>query len=90
MTVTPKEATELTLTARITIPGVKAIVVKGKPVAATAGKPAKLVLKLSKKTRATIRAALAKRKKVRATLTLKARDGAGNLTTKSVVVRLLK
>jgi hypothetical protein len=88
MTVTPAEATSLILSARITIPGAKAINVKGKLVAASAGKPAKLVLKLSKKTRAAIRAALARGKKVRAKLTLKATDAAGNVTTKSATVRL--
>jgi plastocyanin len=88
LTVTPKEATELTLSGRITIRGAKAILVKARPVAAPAGKPAKLVLRLSKKTRALVRAALARGKKVRATLTLKARDGAGNVTTKTAIVRL--
>jgi hypothetical protein len=88
MTVTPQEAGELTLKARITIPKAKAINVPARTVTGVAGKPAKLALKLGKKARTQIRRALAQRKKVRATLTLTARDAAGNVTTKSVVVRL--
>ena len=53
----PSEAATLTLKARITIPGAKAITVAGRAVPAAAGKPLKLTLKLSKKTRARIKRA---------------------------------
>ena len=88
LAVTPVETTELTLSARITSPGAKAIVVTGKPVNAAAGVRKNLLLRLSRKTRAAINRALIKRKKVRATLTLKARDAAGNVTTKTARIRL--
>jgi plastocyanin len=88
ITVTPQEAGELTLKGRIAIPKRKAINLPARVVTGVAGTPAKLTLKLSKKTRALIRRALAQHKKVRATLTLTARDAAGNLTTKTIVVRL--
>jgi len=88
LTVTPAEAATLTLKARITIPGAKAITVAGRAVPAAAGKPLKLTLKLSKKTRARIKRAIAQGRKVRAKLTLTALDAGGNVTTKSVVVRL--
>jgi len=88
LTVTPKEASSLVLKAKITIPKAKAINVSGRSIQAAAGTPVKVKLKLSKKTRAAIRKAIAQGKKVRAKLTLTAKDAAGNVTTKSVTVRL--
>ena len=82
LTVTSNEAVTLTAAASLSIPGqAKRFKLKAVRRTLRARVKTKLTVKLSKKTVRRVKRALRKRRRVRATLTIRARDAAGNTAT---------
>ncbi len=88
--VTPSESGSATVTGTVSIPGgAKVVRLSKRTVKLTAGKPARVALKLSRKNAAAVRKALRHKKKVTAHVVLAGTGASGDHATTKITLRLL-